>query len=449
MGTEICIFNPTTNLIDVITGAATGPGAPGTPVVLNSSGTLDTSFLPEVGISATAGEDLGLNAVLVNLYYAGGILKCQRAYAASGGIAPSGATYPVLAQGFVNTPVSSGQSASVLFSGTFLYSDLHSEFSISDVGVEVYLSQNYKGEVTKTIPSGAGQAQQSIGYVLEYASGIVTVVYIPLGGASGGALNFSQISGVAQINQGGTSQTTAQAAVAALGAAYGTLLTKPLPDTNYALTTTESENGVFIFTGALTADRTISFPATARSSFVLLNSTTGGHNLPVKTSAGGSMVSLILSPGQPMIAYCDGTNVLVVPQPQVSFSANYTGVTGTLGPVTMFTPGLSGVYRLSYYEEVTTAGPSGTQAPFGYGFFGMGTYNGDEALQTQVSWTDDVGPRTAIPVSTPLDTTSANYDQGDIVIRTVAGQAVAFTTALAATGPSGPAYSIFMRAEKL
>lgn len=73
---------------------------------------------------------------------------------------------------------------------------------------------------------------------------------------------------------------------------------------------------VFIFTGALTADRTVTVPiANADSNplhkmFVVQNATTGGFKLTVKTAAGAS-VDVYAVDGR-VVLYADATDVLLV-----------------------------------------------------------------------------------------------------------------------------------------
>ena len=175
----VCIFNPITTLIDEIPSSSifTGASAAGQPVVLNLQGVIDPSLIGQ-GTSATAGELL-VSGALVNLYDHGGALYMQNAYAAAVGVAPSGASYPVSAMGFVNTNVSINNTALVLFSGAFVYGDPNSEFTATDIGAEVYLSQVTPGGITKTRPSGLGQLQQAVGTVIGFrVPNFVSVAFV-------------------------------------------------------------------------------------------------------------------------------------------------------------------------------------------------------------------------------------------------------------------------------
>ena len=152
---QVCVFNPITTLIDQIASTATGPAAAGTPVVTNANGVLDTSLLG-LGTTAIAGQTLG-TSTLVNLYESGGVLHCQAASAQASGTPVSG-SYPLPARGFVALPstASAGTPVTVSLFGTYAYADVYSEFSASNIGQTVYLSDRGDGSVTPTPPSGVG-----------------------------------------------------------------------------------------------------------------------------------------------------------------------------------------------------------------------------------------------------------------------------------------------------
>lgn len=192
----ICVFNPITTLIDQIASVSSGPGVAGTPVVLNANGLLDPTLIG-TGITAIAGESVS-GGRLVNLYSLGGVLHMQNAYAASGGTAPSGATYPVSAIGFVTSGALINNTSLVQFSGVFTYADPNAEFSSADVSAEVYLSASSPqsanaGGITKTRPSGGGQLQQTVGTVVGFtAPNFVQVAFTSVPNPP--LLNFSNIA---------------------------------------------------------------------------------------------------------------------------------------------------------------------------------------------------------------------------------------------------------------
>jgi hypothetical protein len=91
--------------------------------------------------------------------------------------------------------------------------------------------------------------------------------------------------------------------------AINQVITVSVPDTNVSLEAdgTNSDQAlyaVYNFTGALTADRTITLPASVKIGYAI-NSTTGGHN--VILSAGGTTLAIGTSAWN--FFYCDGTNV--------------------------------------------------------------------------------------------------------------------------------------------
>lgn len=76
--------------------------------------------------------------------------------------------------------------------------------------------------------------------------------------------------------------------------------------TDVTLTSTQAENAIYNFTGALTGNISVKFPAVG-SFYIIKNSTTGAHTLTVKTSAGGS-TGPVVPQGAVMMVYTDGTN---------------------------------------------------------------------------------------------------------------------------------------------
>lgn len=109
-------------------------------------------------------------------------------------------------------------------------------------------------------------------------------------------------------------EVTANNAFIELEAAMTNLLAVTMTDADLILTATEGGqalgNIAFVFSGTLTANRNIIVPANKKAYFVI-NNTTGGHNLVVKTS-GGTGVTVAVATTPYTICYCDGTNVVEV-----------------------------------------------------------------------------------------------------------------------------------------
>jgi hypothetical protein len=75
----------------------------------------------------------------------------------------------------------------------------------------------------------------------------------------------------------------------------------------YTLTGTELNRVSYRFTGTLTGNRTVVVPATVQQYWVD-NQTTGSYTLTISPSGGGT--SFVVSQGERVILYCDGTDVL-------------------------------------------------------------------------------------------------------------------------------------------
>jgi hypothetical protein len=201
--------------------AVAGSATAFAPVVLNQNGQLDPSLIG-LGTTAVAGAALSIGQ-LVNLYSVGGALTAQPATAGTNPPltpnTPAGVTgpgpFPAPVQGFATANAVQGGSVSISFTGVFNYIDQFSEFSAGNVGAEVYLradTTEATGGITLTRPSGPGQLDQTVGTVIGFTSpNIVSVAF------SASFNDFSRISGVVAISQGGTGATTAAQALINLG----------------------------------------------------------------------------------------------------------------------------------------------------------------------------------------------------------------------------------------
>jgi hypothetical protein len=112
-------------------------------------------------------------------------------------------------------------------------------------------------------------------------------------------------------------EITANAAFDDLDLALTNKLTHAMTDADYTLADPSEarQNLVFVFTGAITANRNIILPA-AKKLYVVSNQTTGGHNLVFKALIVGSPptfgVSISVSPSAYTVLYCDGTDVIAL-----------------------------------------------------------------------------------------------------------------------------------------
>jgi hypothetical protein len=198
MSTQICIFNPTTNLIDVITGTSTFTGSTsdaGKPVVLNANGALDSSFTGNP-ILAVAAVNLAAGQ-LVNVYNNAGVVTARLANAASAS--------SFAAHGFVTSAVTAGTAVNVFTQG-LVNIPYTSGFSNSDVGAPAYLSNTTAGFITKTVPT-APDLIQPLGFIYQVGlspSALITLFFLPNPLASEYSPSFATTSGTCAVGQGGT-----------------------------------------------------------------------------------------------------------------------------------------------------------------------------------------------------------------------------------------------------
>ncbi len=137
-------------LIEAITSSA-GAGDAGKIPGLDSSGRLDTSFMP-VGIGADtasieASENLSAGD-FVDIYDAAGTPKCRKADASTAGKS---------ADGFVLTGVTSPANATIYFEGQ------NTQLTGLTAGVSYYLDASTPGGITATPPSTTNNVVQYLG----------------------------------------------------------------------------------------------------------------------------------------------------------------------------------------------------------------------------------------------------------------------------------------------
>lgn len=254
MPTQVCIFNPNTNLVDLINGASTFTGSnldAGKPVVLNANGGLDSSFTGNP-VTAVAAVNVAAGQ-LINLYNNAGVVTARLANAANASSHP--------AHGFVTTAALAGATITVFTQGlvSVTYS---SGFTNADVGSPVYLSTTTSGFITKTAPS-APDLVQPLGYIYSVllSPSVVTLFFLPNPLASEYMASFATTSGICAVGQGGTGvslsatggahqvlkQTTVGGTITVAQLAYSDISGTPPP----AGTTTQVQfNNAGVLTGA-------------------------------------------------------------------------------------------------------------------------------------------------------------------------------------------------------
>ncbi len=106
----------------------------------------------------------------------------------------------------------------------------------------------------------------------------------------------------------------------------------------------------------------------------------------------------------------------------------YAAQTASIATTALLTPSVDGVYRLSYYLEITTAGISGT-------------------LSVVIGWTDENGSQTNTPVN-GVTLAATGYNQGVIVMRAKTSGSINYAVTLT-TAVGSPVYSLYLFLERL
>jgi len=149
------------------------------------------------------------------------------------------------------------------------------------------------------------------------------------------------------------------------------MLTVTMADSNQTVATSDAlYHIVFKCTGALTAGRNLVVP-TNKKLYVVLNATTGGFAITVKTPSGTGIA--VLATASYVVLYCDGTNVVAITTGSVPAASTFTSLTDV--PASYSGAGGEAV-------EVN-AGATGLQfsaKPFDVPIFVGGTYTNSQVL---------------------------------------------------------------------
>ena len=394
---NLAILNGVSKLFDITPATPVSLGLNGAflPVCLNASGLLDPS-ISGAGVAATAFSGIPAGS-LVFLFENSGVLTARLASAAA-----SPNQYPAV--GFVIASPSTGDPVTVVIEGNYVYSDTISEFSVSDVGKAVYLdaANPADGHITKTAPSGPGQLQQAVGYVVQVVAGVTNLVTVAF---TTGARSFNQLSGICQINQGGTGASTAVNALSNLLAGsyspnqvlaspngssgnIGLRLLVPadIPNLDASIIT----SGIFPFTrGGTGQDLTL----TGGAHFVLRQNSLGGA-ITVSQLAVADLSDGSTGTGQIVLATgATTTNQTLAGTPSVTGTLTYTtanptffAATGTGSVVLATSPSISGA-SLTGAASVTGTLTFTTANPAFFSAQGNGT---KVQLSTGTTTTGDV-----------------------------------------------------------
>lgn len=191
MTTKLCIFNQTTNLIDITDGVAVYTGSPSTaysPLILNAEGAIDSSFFStSAPILAVAAVNL-IAGQLVSLYYTSPNVYADLASALS--------TINLPAMGFVAADASAGSIVTINTQGV-VNCPFISGFSFNNVGSAIYLSTTYPGSVQLSEPT-APDLIQPLGYIYQVGGTMNSYVQFPFVSfplvvpATAGVANYTQ-----------------------------------------------------------------------------------------------------------------------------------------------------------------------------------------------------------------------------------------------------------------
>lgn len=89
--------------------------------------------------------------------------------------------------------------------------------------------------------------------------------------------------------------------------AVGGILSKAVTSADVTLTDAEASNPVIVVTGALTGNRNLIIPVTAKRIYAVYNNTTGSYTLTIKTPSG---TGVGVAQGKRNLVYADGTNIV-------------------------------------------------------------------------------------------------------------------------------------------
>lgn len=213
----------------------------------------------------------------------------------------------------------------------------------------------------------------------------------------------------------------------------------------YAVTAEQFASAMlFVFTGSLSADSTVTVPVLNTEStamarpFVVVNQTTGGFKLTVKTPA-GSGVAVRAYDGY-VFLYNDGTNVVRIADAPLKVQKEYTAQAAPISADTVYSvpTGKSGLYRVSWAAKITTVDSTSS------------TLGGAGGFQVTYTDADDSVSLTplAVPNATATGNTTATQLSGSVEVNAKAGSDIQVSFGFTA-GTGDMRYSLHVRVEAL
>ena len=184
-----------------------------------------------------------------------------------------------------------------------------------------------------------------------------------------------------------------------------------ITSTNYVVSA-QNKNAGYKFTGTLSTASTITVPS-SNASYLVINGTSGGYPLTVKTAAGSGIV---IAAGRQATIFCDATNVVLATP---NFGGVATPTTGSLDVAawsavesaiaTAGTPATAGTVLISGTD--TTAGYTSAKIiPSGLLVGSVGTSGGNETWDVKTALYTASGTNTYVITPSPA---LASYASGN------------------------------------
>lgn len=200
----------------------------------------------------------------------------------------------------------------------------------------------------------------------------------------------------------GTISAVANDIAAAIGGAaiVGGTLFKALSGSVTLSTSESNDNRVFVFTGALAADATVTFDPAFQGLATIINNTTGGFGVIVKLAAG---TGVTIANGSTALVYCDGTNFsFAVGILSTSTGSSVNGTLSVSGNTTISgSATISGGLHLDNDIQVNGDGSFNGDMHIGGGFevFGVTALHGDVNIEGDINSTGEFSSDTLLAAS--------------------------------------------------
>lgn len=201
------------------------------------------------------------------------------------------------------------------------------------------------------------------------------------GNSATSASSSATAAATSATNAANSATAAAQSASDAAQAVNGEL-TKNVATADYTLTATEAKNGIFVFTGALTGNRIVTFPAASKN-FTVWNNTTGAFTLTIK--AQGQTPSATIVQGKKATLFTDASGCYAT---SASAGLQFGGIVPAPGALTLDLTTLGNMVVQTAAGNITF--PPASSYPAGSGFGITNNIGGAGNLVLQGGDTADV-----------------------------------------------------------